>query len=201
MRIWFSILIVLMSVQLSLASEPRESDHTELRSLMNDVTVAMNERDVLRLTKSLAREFSVTTVDQKTLTSTKQLEDYFEKTFNSPNSLVTDFKIAPQADVLTKFMGETSGFCYGENLESYTMRDGRKVEMKSRWTAALIKEDGRWKIAAVHAGVNFLDNPLVHKLGSAVTRSTALGFVVGAVVMLLVSFVFRKLKSKSKGTN
>lgn len=200
MRIWISILIFLASTQLSLAAEHREEDHAALRNLLSDVAMAMNERDVPKLVNSLASEFSVTTVDQKTLSSAKQLEDYFEKTFNSPNSLVTDLKISPEADVLTKFMGESSGYCYGDSLESYTMRDGRKVEMKSRWTASLVKENGRWKIAAVHAGVNFLDNPLVHKLGSAVTRSAAVGFAGGAVVVLLIGFVLRKIKSRSKGT-
>jgi hypothetical protein len=35
------------------------------------------------------------------------------------------------------------------------------VKLRERWTGVVAREDGAWKIAAVHIGVNFLDNPVI----------------------------------------
>lgn len=200
MRVLSFVLIFLLCTvfyaECSVGVEPRTKDHNALRSLMGNVVVAMNNRDVSLLMNSLAKDFSVTTVEQQILTSPKELEDYFEKTFKSPDSIVSDLKISPQADVLTKFTGEKNGFCYGKNLETYTMKDGRKIDMESRWTAALVKEDGQWKIAAIHAGVNFLKNPVVEKLGSAIPKTAIIGFLCGGLVVFLVRFILGRTKAK-----
>lgn len=199
MRVLASVLIFLAGTvffaECSVGAEPRAEDHDALRSLMGNVVVAMNNRDVPMLMNNLAKDFSVTTVEQQTFTSAKELEDYFEKTFKSTDSIVTDLKISPQADVLTKFTGVNSGFSYGKNLETYTMKDGRKVDMESRWTAALVKENDQWKIAAIHAGVNFLKNPVVEKLGSVMLKTAILSFLCGAFVVFLALFVLRRARA------
>jgi hypothetical protein len=39
------------------------------------------------------------------------------------------------------------------------LKDGRVFRIKQRWTALVVEEDGAWKVAAAHMGVNFMDNP------------------------------------------
>jgi hypothetical protein len=38
---------------------------------------------------------------------------------------------------------------------------GRKLEFKSRWTATVVKEGGRWLLASYHISLNALENPIL----------------------------------------
>ncbi len=76
------------------------------------------------------------------------------------------------------------------------MADGRSFDIDGRWTATAMKDDGQWKVLAIHSGTNFLDNPVL----SAIERSTlyvASGAgAAGVVLGFLVGFFVRRRRAK-----
>lgn len=138
----------------------REKDHDALRGLMKQVTQALNQQDLDALASCFTRDFSLVTIDQSLLTNKASLVAYYDAMFKAPKSFVKSMTANPVADELTRFTGTDTGICHGTSKDTYTMKNGRAVVMESRWTALVVRENGEWKIAAAHAGVNFLDNPL-----------------------------------------
>lgn len=140
----------------------READHAALRALMARVTQAVNAQDIDGLTACFTKTFVFTTVDQSVLTDTLSTRNYYDRMLHSKSSPIKGYHVAPMADVLTVFVDGITGYCYGTSDDAYTLRKGgRTVHMASRWTATVVKEDGEWKMAAVHTGVNVMDNTVL----------------------------------------
>ena len=67
------------------------------------------------------------------------------------------------------FHGGDTGISFGETVANYNLF-GKDYEIKSRWTATLVKENGKWLLAAYHISMNTLDNPLLTVLGHPTGR-------------------------------
>ena len=135
----------------------READHQELRLLKTKLAAAMNEGDIKALTACLAKDFVLTTIDQTTVTNAAQFTTFYDRMFKAKDAPLASMKIEPTADVLTRFVSPTAGYCYGSSAETYTLKDGRAFVMTNRWTALVVKEDGAWKIAAALAASVWLN--------------------------------------------
>ena len=48
----------------------------------------------------------------------------------------------------------------------------------------VVKEDGQWKIKAVHAGANFMDNPVLDGMKALMWRNQLLAAAIGALLGL-----------------
>lgn len=138
----------------------RAADHESLRQLMKRTATAINTADLKALESCLAEEFAFTTVDQSCITNQAGLAAYFGR-LSSPDSPVASVQIAPRAQFLTRFVGPDAGYCGGDSVDVYTLKDGRVFRIPSRWTAVVLRERGAWRAAAVHTGINFIDNPVL----------------------------------------
>lgn len=174
--------------------DARNEDHDKLRALKAKVVDAFNKRDGQAIAACFTRDFAITTIDQTTLTSAADIEKHFNTMFKSPAAIVVDMKVSPDPEILTSFIDADNGYCYGKNHETYTLKNGTVVPMDSRWTATVHRENGAWKIATIHAGVNFLDNPVLVRSEARVKTTAAIGFAAGVVLILLVSALFRRKK-------
>jgi ketosteroid isomerase-like protein len=139
----------------------RETDHQALRELRAKVTAAINQRDLKDLRACLAKDFVLTLVDQTVITDEAGLKAYYARMFTDKNAPLAKMATVADADILTRFTDPNTGYCYGSGLDTYTLKHGEVVKVKNRWTAVVVKQDGAWKVAAVHVGVNFLDNPVM----------------------------------------
>jgi hypothetical protein len=91
------------------------------------------------------------------------------------------------ADALTELSEDkTWGLVRGSGIEQYTLADGRKYDMKTRWTAIMQKNaDGKWRLRGIHIGTDFLDNPILDDAKAALLKvgigAGAGGLLIGAV--------------------
>ena len=65
-----------------------------------------------------------------------------------------------------------------------------------RWTATAIKDNGRWKVLAIHAGTNFLDNPVINAIERNTMTFAAVSTALGAIVGFLLGFFIRRRQAK-----
>jgi len=191
----FVLLLLVCSCMAYAQQDARNEDHDKLRALKTKVADAFNKRDAQAIATCFTKEFAVTTIDQTTLTSAAAIEEHFRKIFNSPDSYVTDMKVSPDPEILTKFIDADNGYCYGKNHETYTMKDGHVVPMESRWTANVHKENGEWRITTIHAGVNFLNNPVLARSAARAKIMFVAGFAVGIILTLICGGIFLRRKT------
>jgi ketosteroid isomerase-like protein len=144
----------------------------------------------------------LTTINQEVILARSEIVTYFRKWFG-PGGYLKKLQMKLNADALTEFYGDkTFGIVRGAGNENYILADGRYFEMKTRWTATVVKDtDGRWRILALHIGTNFLDNPILTKAEAALIYFTAGGVGAGLVVGWLITFLVQRRKKASLQTH
>jgi ketosteroid isomerase-like protein len=163
-----------------------QADHVALRALRERVVTALGNQDMKTLTSCFATNFAFTTVTQDVLTNETQVQEFFDHMFRGDGALITSLKTEPKADILTRFLSDNVGVCYGTSKDTYTMKSGEVVEMNVRWSATVVKEDGEWKVSIAHVGTDFLNNPVLDRVTSfwkkAVCATGSAGIVVGGII-------------------
>lgn len=188
-------LVVVLSLLLAFSlfaqspAEERHADHEELRALLRAGTQALNARQIDALAPLFARQFVITTVDGRTFRDLAAFKAYIDQLYGTQVQKI-DFR--PEAAELTQFVGPDTGLSWGKSDDTYTFKDGDVRTMTSRWTATVTREDGRWKVAALHISANILDNPVVDATRRWVWIAAAIALAIG----LLLGFVLRALTAR-----
>jgi uncharacterized protein (TIGR02246 family) len=163
--------------------------HEELRRMKRQLVEASNKGDFDRVLTLLDQNVIVTWQNGEVSRGPNQVKAYLERMTKGPNRIVDRFETNPEVADLTHLYGDT-GVAYGDSRDLFVLTDGREFVVPTRWSATVVKKDGRWLIANFHASANMFDNPV---LGLAVRR-TAMWVGGGAVVVgLIVGFLFGRL--------
>jgi ketosteroid isomerase-like protein len=172
--------------------EDRHEEHEALRQLLTTVTTALNTRNLDALDNAFTRPASITSVDQQVFTDVSGFKDYYRQLFEGPKARIKTASFVPDADERTTFLSPTVGICRGSSRDTYHFTDGDERTMDTRWTATLVKESGGWKVAALHLGVNFLNNPVLTAAKRAVYIAAGVGLFAGIIVCCVIGWVRRR---------
>ena len=187
------LLITMLFFGLARAEEPDQATHEALRGVLQGVEQAVNTQRYGDLAQYFDKDMRVTTIDQEVLTSRKDIVPYFEHWFG-PGGYLKSLHMTLTADAPTRLgPGKRFGTVTGSGLEQYGLADGRHFDMKTRWTATVVRDDdGKWRILTLHIGTNFLDNPILAKAESALVYFAAGGVAVGLVLGMLIMWLWRR---------
>lgn len=189
-----TILIGLLAPITASAQEQDDAyaeDHKQLRELLVLLRDAVNERNAEALEPYLYSKFSATMIDQTQLTTVEELESYFEQWFEGDDAFIKSYSMNPEADELTQIYDGKFGIISGGNRESYELATGNNYTIESRWTATLIKDNDRWKLLAIHNGVNFTDNPVLATVEKFSLYLGIGGILAGLLAGLFCGWFFR----------
>ncbi len=164
----------------------REKDHEEIRQLLADVTNAINTEDKDNISSFFTKNYIYVGADQSVITHRKEFLEYYNKLLGGENALLKSLNFKPKALTKTKFIQDNVGIVYGESDDTYVLANGHKTNVQSKWSATLLKEDGKWKVASLHNGVNFYDNPeityFINFWKMIALGTLVVGFILGFVV-------------------
>jgi uncharacterized protein (TIGR02246 family) len=150
--------------------------HEELRKLRTAIVEAVNRGDIDTLLQHVDPDVVVTWQNSEVCRGRQGLKDFFEKTGRES---FKGYKVPPTPDELTILHGGDIGISFGKTVASYKLL-GKEYEIKSRWTATLVKTDGQWRLAAYQISMNVLDNPLLTTAKNCVYLAGGIALVVGA---------------------
>jgi ketosteroid isomerase-like protein len=174
-----------------------EAIHLELRGLLQGIETAINSEKYTDLKPYFSDKLRVTTINQNVISTPDGIDTYFKEWFGEGGYL-KKLNIKLNADALTELHGVPGnpswGLVYGSGVENYQLTDGRKLDMKTRWTATVMKEaDGKWRILALHIGTNFYDNPIFAAVQNSTKYYAAGGLAIGLLLGGLgMAFLRRK---------
>ena len=189
-----SLLVSLLTaVPLFAQPEPDHEIHQELRGIMSTVMTAINSGNYDAMLPVISENIRATTITQEFISSRPGASAYFKKWFG-PGGFLKKLEMSMMADTVTELSPDKSwGVVYGTGSEKYTLADGRRYDMPTRWTATVAKEaDGHWRLRAIHFGTNFLDNPILTEAKNAVTKYAAIAGIVGLLVGLILGRVTKR---------
>jgi ketosteroid isomerase-like protein len=171
----------------------RTADHNTLRAMLIDAEKAINEGRFNDLEKYLDPNVTVVYQNAEVADGLAETKAFQERIFNKSNGVLKGISSKVTADKLTKFYGDTA-IAYGTSLDHYSFVGGLEMDLTSKWTTTLVKENGQWKVVSLTFTSNLFDNPL---LTNAKASAKYFGFG-GLVVGLLIGFFgvrfFRKKK-------
>jgi ketosteroid isomerase-like protein len=181
-----------------------EAEHEALRALRARVEKAINQQDLSALEACLTPEFAFTSSDQTTVTTPQELADFYQQMFKGEKAPLQSLQVELRPEILTRFLGPDTGYCFGEATEKYVLRDGRKLDFTARWTATVQKIDGQWLVAAAHVGVDFMHNPFLDRVKSACVQlaagATLGGLALGALIVLLLVRMKQRRGTRDQST-
>lgn len=195
----FILTVVLLIVAPILAAqETDEAIHNELRQLLSGIEQAVNSESYADLAQYFHDSARITTINQEVISSSAEIEPYFEKWFGDGGYLKS-LKMKLEADTLTEFYADkTFGVVRGSGDEDYVLSDKRFFPMKTRWTATVSKTDaGEWRILTLHIGTNFLDNPILSMAEGSVKIASIGAGVIALLAGLVIGFVFGRRKKSA----
>lgn len=169
-----------------------EADHEALRTLLSKATDALNRIDDQALKPYLADGFVLILADQTVITDSGQLHEYFDRYFRAEGALLKAVHFDPKPSAPTRFIDSHSGVVYGSSKDTYTLADDSTLSLDTRWTATVIKQQGRWQIQSFHAGVNMVDNPILDALGQQLYLWSGISLASGLLIGLFLARIVRR---------
>lgn len=164
-------------------SPDTEAAHAALRTLRTEIIDAITKGDMDRVLNSVTPNVVVTWQNNEVCRGRDGLRDFFNR---MGKEAFKGYKVPPTPDDLTLLHDGDTGISVGETVAAYNLLGG-SYELKSRWTATLVKEGDRWLLAGYHISMNVLDNPILAAAkgslygvaGATLLLGLAVGFIVG----------------------
>jgi ketosteroid isomerase-like protein len=186
---WISFIIVWLlhmsaglQAQTPVTATPEDPAHQELRVLRTNVIEAITKGDFERTLSLVHTNLVVTWQNAEVCRGHKGLREFFNRV---GQQTFRGYKVPPTPDELTILYGGDTGISFGSTVASYQLF-GRDYEFVSRWTATVVKENGRWLLSSYHISMNVLDNPLLNGAKKALYWFGGIaclaGFALGIIV-------------------
>jgi uncharacterized protein (TIGR02246 family) len=169
------LLIVSLLAPVAAAEDPA---HEELRKLRTDIIAGITAGDIESVLQHVDPQVVITWQNSEVCRGRDGLKAFFEKTGKES---FKGYKVPPTPDGLTLLQGGTHGISVGETIAGYKLF-GKDYEIKSRWTATVVKTDGQWRLAAYHISMNVLDNPLLDAAKKGIAIAAGVALVVGSAI-------------------
>lgn len=177
------------------AAQTVEQIHNELRAVRDAMEKALNERDVDGLLSHVTPDVVFTTMNSDVARGPEAIRAYFAKMLEGDGKLVEKVTTHFKPDALSLlYGGDSTAVAYGVSEDHYELTTGQVFDIEARWTATLVRQEGRWLIAAFHYSTNVFDNPLIDA-----QRSVLIKVASGAVLIafLIAFFLGRSLGKRS----
>jgi len=175
----------------ALAQPVEDPAHAELRALRDSLVDAVNKKDIEALLRQLHPDVVVTWQNAEVSRKPEGVRAYLARMLHGSDRMVDDFTTSVAVDELTILHGGDTGISFGSSRDHFKLRSSQSFDLNSRWSATVVRHDGRWVVGAFHASVNLFDNPLL--VGA---QRLALGGSIGA---LIVGTVLGYLMGRRRG--
>ncbi|MEP6732306.1 MAG: nuclear transport factor 2 family protein [bacterium] len=206
-----SLVIVLMSPVVSaqesktavptgadaLAALPAEerATHQELIALRIGMQNAFNKmgasgkaEDMQALLEYVHPDMILTAMNGQSVRGKEGLMDYFNRMMVKEGHTVASLHHDFSADHLSILLRPDVATNRGTSRGSYVFTDGSQFTIDTRWTATMVKDQGRWKLAAFQFGPSIFENPVVDAYKAWIYKAAA---IAGVVALLLGVFIGR----------
>jgi ketosteroid isomerase-like protein len=169
------------------------AEHDRLRALRDELIRAVNEKNGDAIVAHMHPDVVLTMQDGKDVRAIRgrdAVRDYLNRMLVGPERGVESLQVNPVADDLSIFHHDDTAVSYGSSVDHYRLSDGTQFDLKTRWSATLVKDADRWLVAGLHVSSNLFDNPVLDgakriAMWIGVGAGVA-GLVLGGLLMRLV---------------
>jgi uncharacterized protein (TIGR02246 family) len=183
---WFTMAACAADMPALDPKDPRFKDRKALRDLLTATEQAFNKADVEAVIGVLDKDAVVVWQDGVRTASHDELRQHYKQTFQGPGAILRSLDIKASLAGPARFYGANQAIAYGNTKEAYQLIGGGSVALDGLWTTHVVKQDGKWKVTALHFSTNPFDNEVIRKAGRLWWYVGAGGLSIG----LLVGWLF-----------
>jgi ketosteroid isomerase-like protein len=173
-----SLLVSVVAAQ----NAPEDPVHSELRALRVELVDAVSKGDIDSVLNHLSPDVVVTWQNAEVCRGRQGVRDFFQR---MGKQSFKGYKVPPTPDDLTIMYNGDTGLSFGSSVGRFNVL-GKEFDFHNRWTATVVKENGRWLVASYHVSWNALDNPLLAGAEAGIYWAGGIALVIGLAVGLLV---------------
>ncbi len=188
----FWVVLSLCAASLALAQATAQSPsgedpvHAELRKLQAEMEQAVNEGNLDGLLAHVDDTIVFTAMNAHTAYGKQGIRDYFARMMEGEKRVVQSVKMDFIPDKLVEFYGADVAVSAGKADSHYVLTNGMDFEVPARWTATLVRREGRWLVASFHYSTNMFKNPVL----DAQRKWLIIAGTGAALVLGIVGFLF-----------
>jgi ketosteroid isomerase-like protein len=173
--------VIFTAPMLAPAQTPKPEDpaHQELRQLRDKLLAAMNKSDLEGILAVLHTNVVITWHNAEVSRGREGVRAYYNRIMSGPVKLVDSFTCNLNVDELTILYGGNTGISFGSSDEHFKLSNGKDLNVKGRWTATLLKENGQWLVTSLHASTNLFDNVLLDVTKRMMKIALAISLLAG----------------------
>ena len=161
-----------------------EDDHEQLRILREALTEAVIKNDIATQLQYVHDDV-VTTWQNHQITSGREgLKKFMDEMTTGGEIVFQGYTVPPSSDNLAIIHEGPTAIAVGKSVPHYKYL-GKEFDLENRWTATLVKQDGRWKIAAYHVSANMTDNPILDAALGSIAWAVGISLFIGLLLGIL----------------
>jgi ketosteroid isomerase-like protein len=176
-------LILTLTLAPAAWAQPEDPAHAELRALRTEVLDAITTGDIDRVLTSLHPDVVITWQNGEVNRGRDGVKAFFER---MGRQAFSGYQVPPTPDDLTVlYVGGQAGVSFGRSVGQFNLL-GASWEFENRWTATVVKQDGKWLLTSYHVSWNALDNALLTAAKRAVYYVSPVAFLAGLALGVVV---------------
>ena len=192
---YFLILATFFTTQCACFGQEESPVHAELRELRDRIFASYEARDLDALLKDVHPEVIATWQNGFRARGHNDIRTFYKEMLGGDKPIVRDVKSKLTVDGLSVLHGDQTAVACGNLVDQFDLTSGSKLDMESKWTATVVKQEGRWLVASFHVSVSVFDNPVMSAMQSWLTKCIYGAAVIAAIVGGVIGF---KMAGKKK---
>ena len=174
------------------ASAQEDPAHNELRAVRDGLLAGMNSGDIEAQIRFLHPNVTITWHNAEVSRGRDGVRSYLKRMLEGPPKVVDKFGAQVKVDELSILFGGDTAVAFGSAQEHFTLTGGQVFDFTGRWSATLVKEDGKWLIANLHTSDNIFENPFLKRAVRALWWVGGGALVIGLLVGWLIGRIRRR---------
>jgi uncharacterized protein (TIGR02246 family) len=143
---------------------------------------ALNANDIDAIVANVTDDVVFTTMNGDVARGPAAIRKYFETMMKGDNPRVRKVTASFEAEDLSNLYGPDFAVAFGSSKDQYELAGGENFEVAARWSATMVRRDGRWRIANFHYSTNMFDNPILRAQRKYLLGAAAAAGIVLAIV-------------------
>ncbi len=166
--------------------------HAELSQLRERVFAAYESRDLDALLQDVHPEVIATWQNGFRARGHNAVRSFYDEMLNGDQRVVRDVKSKLTVDGLSVLHGERTAVACGNLADQFELMNGTKLDLQSKWTATLVKQDDQWMIASFHVSSSVFDNPILAAVKAWLTTCIVITAIVASIVGGIFGFLMTR---------
>lgn len=168
------------------ASGGHLEERQQLRTLLEQMEKGIGSLDVEAVIKLMTPDAIVTWQNAEVSRGPEQIRGYYNRMLKGSSPIVKKFSTKATLGGPAVFHAD-SAIAWGTTVDEFELADGTLFTLNANWSTTVVKQNGQWKVAALHFSTNLFDNPMLNKAQSLIKMAAIAGVLGGFLLAFLAT--------------